>query len=315
MVTGSGDKTLCLWDWKDGVVLKKMVGHTAWVNEMVVSGDGRLIVSCDECGEFIAWDGDTGESLTKPKAIKAHSEGITSLDISPDGAVLATGSWDRTIKLWRTDTWKIHRNPIDVEEKIHRVRFSPSGKLLAVATQDNIQIWNPNTSEFIVKLTAQCLPLVWAPDGTRLLSGGFRDNHTIREWDTSTWKQVGDSWSGHNSDPSWIRALAINSAGTLLVSASDDKSVRLWRISDRRIIAVFSHSEVVYCVTFSPDGKYILCGGQDNNVTEWNLPEDAFLQDIRNAETSNVSFNHTTISPRSTKLRHRILRMIKGRTM
>ncbi|KIK35357.1 hypothetical protein CY34DRAFT_587345 [Suillus luteus UH-Slu-Lm8-n1] len=63
MVTGSDDKTLRLWDLETGVVLKKMEGHCSEVWALAVSRDGRMIASGDFDGQFIAWHGETGESL------------------------------------------------------------------------------------------------------------------------------------------------------------------------------------------------------------------------------------------------------------
>jgi len=290
MVTCSGDKTLRLWDLKNGVMLKKMEGHRTNVGAMAVSKDGKLIASGDGNGELIAWDGDTGESLMITSA--AVSDVITSLDFSPDSAVLMAVSLDRTISLWRTNTWGV-RSQISVGESIYRGRYSPSGKLLAIVTESYIQIWDPSRLECIAKIAARDLySLAWTPDGTRLLSGGFV-NTTILEWDTSTWKQVGDRWRGHTEA---INDLAVNSTGTL-VSASKDNYVHIWRISDRQTVAVFNLSHVVNCVTFSADGKYILCGCRDNNITEWRIPEDAFLEVAPDAQTSSVSFSSFVVPP------------------
>jgi len=294
MVTSSFDQTLCLWNLKDGAVLKKMKGHSGGVGTVAVSGNGKLIASGDGNGELIAY-GNTGESLTR--AIKAHSQKISSLDFSPDNEVLATVSLDKTIKLWRTDTWQIIGNPVNVGERIYCVRFSPSlaGHLAIVTQSQYIQIWNLSRFECIAQLRVNCCSLAWTPDGTRLLSGGLLSSDaTIREWDTSTWKQVGDPWYGHTHT---IRALAVNSTGTLLASASHDHDVRLWRISDRRTVAEFSHSHTPYSITFSVDGKYILCGGTDTNITEWGVPEDVLLEDRLNAQTSlSVSFSLFAVS-------------------
>jgi len=289
MVTGSADKTLRLWNLRDGVVLKKMEGHDSSVTAVGVSGNSKLIASGDGKGELIAWDGDTGEFLA---AIKAHSRTIPSLDFSPDSAALATVSLDGTIKLWRTDTWQIH-GPIDVGEWIFRVRYSPSGHL-AIETEKCIQIWNTSGSECIAKLTA--MSFTWTPDGTRLLLGGRNHSDpTIREWDTSTWKQVGNPWSGHTRTTSTMLTLAVNPSGTLLASGFRSSIVQLWRISDRRVVAVFGHSNAVCCFSFSVDGKYILFGDAAGNITEWSVPEDALLEDKPNAQTSNVSFSFITI--------------------
>ncbi|OAX32502.1 hypothetical protein K503DRAFT_870120 [Rhizopogon vinicolor AM-OR11-026] len=81
----------------------------------------------------------------------------------------------------------------------------------------------------------------------------------IRERDTSTWKQVGEPWTGHTNQ---INALAVIASGTLLASASSDNCVCFSR-----------------CVTFSADGKYILSGGVDQKVSGWAIYEVAFSDD------------------------------------
>jgi len=277
MVTGSRDKTLHLWDLKDNVLLKKLEGHHHWVEAVTVSRDGQLIASADEKGDVIAWRGD-GEPLTQ--ALKIHSGRIRSLDFSPDGAVLVTGSWDRTMELWSTTNWQVQGDPINCGE-VNCVRFSPSGELLAIATHWDIQIWNPRTRECIVEFKAHAaiksawnFSVIWTPDGTRILSAGSYADPTIREWNVSTWQQVGDPWRGHTD---WIYDLALNSTGTLVASASDDYHVRLWRLSDRRTIAIFKSSEPVWCVTFSADDKHLF-SSEYTTISEWTVPEDVLLQ-------------------------------------
>jgi WD40 repeat protein len=282
MVTASFDKTLHLWDLKDGVPLKKMEGHSGRVKALGVSGDMRWIASGDDKGELIAWDGDTGEPLTQ--AIKVHSEKVWSLDFSPDGTVLATGSWDKTTKLWCTKTWQVQGDSINCGRGVDCVRFSPSSELLAIATWD-IQIWHLRTRKCLVKLGSLVGPhisLSWTPDGTRLLSG---DDTTVWEWDTLTWQQIGDPWSGHTEV---VRVLAVNSSGTLVASASDDNHIYLWQLSDRRIIAIFKHFDEVYCVTFSADGKYIFSGGRDMKISEWAVPTNFLLVDSIEERASQV---------------------------
>ncbi|OAX35520.1 hypothetical protein K503DRAFT_802760 [Rhizopogon vinicolor AM-OR11-026] len=276
MVTSSGD-TFYLWDLKDGVVMKKMVGHRSSVLAVAVSNDGQLIASGDANGELIAWQGDTGE-LSTP-SLKVRSNRITTLDFSPDRDALLASGYDWMVKLWSTNTWQVQGNPMNCGADVNCVRFSPSGELLAVATSKDIHIWDPRTRDSVAIIKAASdknISLAWTPDGTRLLSAGSYSDRTIREWNASTWKQVGEPWRGHTDQ---INALAVNASGTLLASASSDNHVRLWRLSDRRNVAVFEHSQPARCVTFSADGKYILSGGVDQKVSGWAIPKAAFSED------------------------------------
>jgi WD40 repeat protein len=276
MVAGSHDKTLRLWDLETGVVLKMMEGHSSQVEALAVSRDGQIIASGDDGGELIAWHGENGESLTKP--IKAHSSQIYSVDFSPDGMVLATGAWDGMTKFWCTKTWQMQGVPINCGY-VYCIRYSPSGQLLAIATDQNILIYNPGTREHVASFkahTKQNSSLAWTPDGTRLLSGGDHNDPTIREWDPLTWQQVGHPWEGHIS---YIYAIAINPAGTLVASASQDGHVRLWRLSDRQNIGVFKHSSPSLSVTFSVDGRHILSGGYDK-ISEWEVHYKRFYPKV-----------------------------------
>ncbi|KIK32155.1 hypothetical protein CY34DRAFT_102148 [Suillus luteus UH-Slu-Lm8-n1] len=253
-----------------GLVLKKMEGHRDKVHALAVSQDGQMIASGDWGGELIAWRGETGELLTQP--IKAHSDRITLVDFSPDGMVLATGSNDGMMKFWCTKAWQMQGEPIKCGY-VFCIRYSPSGELLAIATTDNIQIYNPGTMKRVASFkghTKRNLSLAWTPDGTHLLSGGDDEEPTIREWDSSTWQQVGLPWKGHTDD---ICAIVIHPDGMLAASASFEDSVHLWRLSDQQTIAIFQPSFALGCVTFSFEGKHILSGGHDDKISEWEIPK------------------------------------------
>lgn len=99
MVTSSYDETLCSWDLRDGVVLKKIGCHSGVVRAVIVSGDGKSIAS---------GYGSPSTKTEESQTIKRHSYVIRSLDFSPDGAMMATGSYDKTTKLWCTKTWDVY---------------------------------------------------------------------------------------------------------------------------------------------------------------------------------------------------------------
>ncbi|KAG2054937.1 WD40 repeat-like protein [Suillus hirtellus] len=281
MVTGSYDGMLRLWDLKTGVMLKMMEGHRSRVRALAVSRDGQWIASGDESGELTTWHGNTGE--LSQTINKAHDGWIFSLDFSSDSRFLASGSSDTTTKIWCPRALKESQYSISCGGNVRCVRYNSAYGYLAVATDAHIRIYQIN--EYYGSLDFTLLrtigggfnySLAWMPDGTRLLSGGNQADPTIREWYTPTWKQVGDPWEGHFKN---IHAISVNSNGTLLASASHDNRVRLWRLSDRRNVAIFKHSGEVNCVTFSADGKRIFSGGVDKKISEWPTFEDALPED------------------------------------
>ena len=270
MATTSSDGILRLWDLKRGIILNELEGHGEGMGDIAISQDGQLIASIGHGGHVNAWHGDTGKPLIQ--GFIPHPESrVSSMDFSSDGATLVTGSLDGTTQRWSTATWQPRGRPITYlggkeGPSVTCVRYSPSAKLLAIATEDSIQIWNPSTKQLIADLAQRAISLVWTLDDTRLLS---RTNSTIRQWDSSTWTQVGD-W---NLDTSPYQPfLAVNYNGTIAASIIGNH-VRLWRLSDWRTIAIFQHSPG--CITFSVDGKHILAGSIDE-ISEWAVPEHAW---------------------------------------
>jgi WD40 repeat protein len=77
--------------------VRMLKGHAAWVRALVISPDGRILVSASDDNTIKMWDLATGRPV---RTLKGHTGPIRSIAFSPDGRRLASGSWDRTVKLW-----------------------------------------------------------------------------------------------------------------------------------------------------------------------------------------------------------------------
>lgn len=207
---------------------------------------------------------------------------VNSVAITPDGQLLASGGDDKIIRLWNSDTGQVLRTFPGHSQAVNCVTFSFQGNLLASASDDKtIKLWNYETEEEIFTLAGHShavKSVAFSPDSQILASGSW--DKTIKLWDASTGAEL-CSLSGHKLQ---VSAIAFSPDGRLLASASFDRTVRLYLLpssqpSELRSLpnlqatalhtTLSGHCGHVFCVAFSPDGKTIATGSNDNTIKLW----------------------------------------------
>jgi WD40 repeat protein/transcriptional regulator with XRE-family HTH domain len=213
-------------------------------------------------------------------AWQAHSAAVQALSISPDEQVLATGSWDGTLKLWNLESgallWMGQHS-----SSVQRLAFTPDGRTLASGGDDAvIHLWEVSTGTHLQTLSGQSSPvyaLAWSPDGNLLTSGNFDGNMYLWEMqgrqaahpDTAT-----HILTGHRG-PVW--SVAFSPDGRILASGSFDQTVKLWdveRLEGRETLT--GHTAPVNAVAWSPDGRLLASGSRDQMIWLWEIERGSY---------------------------------------
>ena len=209
-----------------------------------VTPNGETLVSSNNDQIFIH-DLSTGEVCN---TLLGHSDQILSIDVSPDGKIIASGGRDKTVKICDLDTWELIKTLAIRADRINTVSFSPDGKILAAGGnnkyknkgQENktttIYLWNIQNGELI----------------------GTLAGHTLR-----------------------INYLAFSPDSHILVSASNDSTVKVWNLQTQQLLYTLPEElDFITGIAISPDGKSLFCFGTEG-ISIWDLEKRELVQKVR----------------------------------
>jgi WD40 repeat protein len=195
---------------------------------------------------------------------------IFSVAFSPNGKVLAAGTAEGQVRLWRV----IDGQPLLTCDG-HlgagwSVAFSPDGRLLASgSTGGMVCLWDANSGQSLKTLaghTYQVWSVAFSPDGCLLASGST--DGTVRLWDVSTGQSL-ETLAGHTHQ---VRSVAFSPDGRLLASGSFDHTLRLWDVSTGQCLETLAgHTYQVRSVAFSPDGRLLASSSNDYTLRLWDV--------------------------------------------
>jgi len=137
LASGSGDRTVKVWDLQTGELRRTLAGHTERVMSVTVSSDGQSLASASNDATVKIWNLQTGELR---HTLSEHVDHVNTVAISPSGRTLASGSEDQTVRLWDLQTGELKRTLAGGSD-IYAIAFASDDTFVSSNKSGEIKVW------------------------------------------------------------------------------------------------------------------------------------------------------------------------------
>jgi WD40 repeat protein len=295
LADASDDGDTHRWDTRTG----KKIGSRLQLN---APGDGVGAVAFGPDASLIATGGRrslanrqayaviwSGRDELQKQALVGHEAYVTALAFSPDGTRLASGSRDRSVRVWSTESGR-QIAPAEMRVAVTSVAFSPTARILAGASTDSaVRIWSARTGELLHILLGHrgaVNAVAFTPDGRRIVSGG--SDHTIRVWDAATGAPL-HAWTSKSGE---IDALRVSPDGSLVITGHRSSAVagaiEIRELETGAVRRTLDGLPPIRSLAISPDGA-TLGAGSGNSSGLFENPSEVRLWDLKSGEQAGVN--------------------------
>ena len=259
-----------------GPVMADLRGHGGMVRAIDFSPDGRRVLTGSFDFTAVLWDFEEQREIGR---LDEHAGPVTSVAFLPDGRRALTTSDDMTAILWDLTSLKPLHHLRAHKHKVMTVAVAADGRIAATGGWDKtICIWNLATGG-LIRTIRQPTPIntLTFIGASRLLAAGGHDP-VIRIVNADTGRYKGNL-EGHRMG---ITQLNASTDGKRLLSASIDKTMRLWDMETFGEIQTYErHDNQLFTAVFAPDGKTALSAGRDGYLIQWNLDQGEPIRQIK----------------------------------
>ena len=267
LASGSFDKTVKLWKVSDGTKLRTL-SHKGSVSSVAFSPDSNTLASGVAWPENVVklWGVSDGTEL---HTLSGHFSGVEAVAFHPDGNILASAN-PGFIKLWQlsNDNFSLLR---DIQDSlvVNSLQFSPDGETLIAGGDVRTKLWRLSDLTELHTLVGQGSNVASLDfsSSSKLASGSY--DALLKLWQIKDDKEL-DKFQA----PATLNSIMFNPAGNIL-AASYRFEANLWQVSNSgklsKLHSLKKHQGLVRSVSFSPDGKTLASGSDDQTINLWEV--------------------------------------------
>jgi WD40 repeat protein len=222
-LTGHKGGAIVLWDL-DRAEKLAVLQHRAPISSLAFTADPNRFFAASQDGAVALFD---IRSPNTPAPLSEDAEGgARMIALARAGGLLVTGGYDRSIRLWRTDSHNLARTWRTSAEGITALDIAPGGRTIASAAADGtVRLWTTSSSRVQRTLKAhegRVTALAFAPDNGMLATAG--EDGVVKLWNLRSGRSA-RTLRGHTGP---VRAVSFSSDGLRVISAGQDGTIRIW---------------------------------------------------------------------------------------
>ena len=278
-LAAGGYRCVRMLDPATGEVTRTIPGPADQVQALAWSSDGKLLAAGGGvpgmAGEVVLFDTTTWKPV---RSLTEHTEVVYAVAFRPNTHELATGSLDKTARIWNADIGQALHLIKDHAEAVFGVAYSPDGKLLATASGDrSAKLFQTTDYKRVASLTAHqdgVTHVAFNQNGTLLATTSA--DRQIRIWKVEIGKMENPLRQQGESDV--INACIFSPDGSLWVFGSSNSRVRIYNgdgSSQKQDLK--DSQDWVYSVAVGADNQTVAAGTQDGKVLLWNAKQGSLL--------------------------------------